>query len=86
MTDMKKILPLAAALCVIAGSCAKESTINTGVKAQQYLGMFMEKYYPLVKADENGLYILFDSPQRGISPGQFAVWYQDDEMVGSGVI
>lgn len=35
---------------------------------------------------ENGLYILFDSPQRGISPGQFAVWYQDDEMVGSGVI
>ena len=34
----------------------------------------------------NGLYILFDTPQRGITPGQFAVWYDRDEMVGSGVI
>ena len=36
---------------------------------------------------ENGLFILFDEPQRSITPGQFAVWYTDDgEMVGSGVI
>jgi len=35
---------------------------------------------------KNGLYIIFDSPQRGITPGQFAVWYDHDEMVGSGVI
>lgn len=35
---------------------------------------------------ENGLYILFDVPQRGITPGQFAVWYDGDEMLGSGVI
>ena len=35
---------------------------------------------------ESGLYILFDSPQRGITPGQFAVWYDGDEMLGSGVI
>lgn len=35
----------------------------------------------------NGLYLLFDLPQRGISPGQFAVWYSpDDEMLGSGVL
>ena len=34
----------------------------------------------------NGLYILFDTPQRGITPGQFAVWYDRDEMIGSGVI
>ena len=34
----------------------------------------------------NGRYILFDSPQRGITPGQFAVWYDGDEMIGSGVI
>ena len=34
----------------------------------------------------NGLYILFDTPQRGITPGQFAVWYDGDEMIGSGVI
>ena len=35
---------------------------------------------------ENGLFILFDTPQRGISPGQFAVWYDGAEMLGSGVI
>ena len=35
---------------------------------------------------ENGLYILFTSPQRGITPGQFAVWYDGDGMLGSGVI
>lgn len=35
---------------------------------------------------ENGMYILFDTPQRGITPGQFAVWYDGDEMLGSGVI
>jgi len=35
---------------------------------------------------ENGLFILFDTPQRGITPGQFAVWYDGDEMLGSGVI
>ena len=35
----------------------------------------------------DGLYILFNEPQRGITPGQFAVWYAaDGEMLGSGVI
>jgi tRNA-specific 2-thiouridylase len=47
----------------------------------------------------NGLYILFDTPQRGITPGQFAAWYEpveaslatrtkdtSVEMIGSGVI
>ena len=35
---------------------------------------------------EQGGYILFDEPQRGITPGQFAAWYDGDELVGSGVI
>jgi len=33
-----------------------------------------------------GLYILFAEPQRGITPGQFAAWYANDELIGSGVI
>lgn len=35
---------------------------------------------------DEGAYLLFDSPQRGIAPGQFAAWYDGDELVGSGVI
>jgi len=35
---------------------------------------------------ESGLYIVFDELQRGIAPGQFAVWYDGDELIGSGVI
>ena len=35
---------------------------------------------------DQGGYILFDAPQRGITPGQFAAWYDGDELVGSGVI
>jgi tRNA-specific 2-thiouridylase len=33
-----------------------------------------------------GIYIIFEKPQRGVTPGQFAAWYQDDELLGSGVI
>lgn len=35
---------------------------------------------------EEGLYIVFDNAQRGITPGQFAAWYKDEELIGSGVI
>ncbi len=45
---------------------------------------------PLQKArlymEESGLYIIFENDQRGIAAGQFAAWYQDDELLGSGVI
>lgn len=39
----------------------------------------------LIKRD-NGLFIIFDMPQRGVSTGQFAVWYDGDEMLGSGIM
>jgi len=45
---------------------------------------------PLQKArlfmKEDGMYILFDKPQRGIAAGQFAAWYEKGELMGSGVI
>lgn len=34
----------------------------------------------------DGLYILFENLMRGISPGQFAAWYENEELIGSGVI
>ena len=33
-----------------------------------------------------GMYLEFSEPQRGITPGQFAAWYQEGELLGSGVI
>jgi tRNA-uridine 2-sulfurtransferase len=45
---------------------------------------------PLQKATlhrrEAGLYIVFEQSQRGITTGQFAAWYCNDELIGSGVI
>ena len=33
-----------------------------------------------------GLYIVFDEPQKSIAAGQFAAWYDHEELIGSGVI
>ncbi|WP_297518460.1 tRNA 2-thiouridine(34) synthase MnmA [Flavobacterium sp.] len=45
---------------------------------------------PLQKATlyqfESGVYIAFESPQSAITQGQFAAWYQGEELLGSGVI
>ncbi len=35
---------------------------------------------------ENGLIIEFDEKQKSITAGQFAAWYLDEELIGSGVI
>ena len=35
---------------------------------------------------EEGLYLDFEEPQKGIAAGQFAVWYDEDRLVGSGPI
>jgi tRNA-uridine 2-sulfurtransferase len=35
---------------------------------------------------EDGLYIIFDRAQRGVTPGQFTAWYAEEELIGSGVI
>ncbi len=37
-------------------------------------------------AKPEGCYIRFKKPQRGIAAGQFAAWYNQDELIGSGVI
>ncbi len=39
----------------------------------------------LIRKD-SGYYILFKEIQRGITPGQFAAWYEGNELIGSGII
>ena len=45
---------------------------------------------PLQKAKlymrRDGIYVIFNKLQRGITPGQFAAWYEGEEVIGSGVI
>jgi tRNA-uridine 2-sulfurtransferase len=45
---------------------------------------------PLQKAtlfqQEDAMYIQFEESQSAITPGQFAAWYLDEELIGSGVI
>ena len=45
---------------------------------------------PLQKAKlfrkKSGIYIIFHKLQRSIAPGQFAAWYEGEELLGSGVI
>ena len=35
---------------------------------------------------DDGAYFIFENEQRGITSGQFAAWYNGDELIGSGVI
>lgn len=44
----------------------------------------LRKAILLKKAD--GLYIIFSRPEKSIAKGQFAAWYEDNELVGSGAI
>jgi tRNA-specific 2-thiouridylase len=44
----------------------------------------LQKAKLIQKSDE--FYILFDQKQRGITPGQFASFYIDNELIGSAVI
>jgi tRNA-specific 2-thiouridylase len=66
----------------------KDMELNEG----EYFDYLVRIRYrqPLQKARlfrrKEGLFIIFDELQRGIAPGQFAAWYNDDEVIGSGVI
>ena len=37
-------------------------------------------------SEPEGVYLEFDTPQRGVTPGQFAAWYHGAELLGSGPV
>lgn len=39
-----------------------------------------------LRREADGMYVVFEQPQRGVTAGQFAAWYDGDELMGSGVI
>lgn len=65
---------------------------NLRLKNQESMNVKVRIRYrqPLQKATlfqlEDAMYIQFEELQSAITPGQFAAWYLDDELIGSGVI
>jgi tRNA-uridine 2-sulfurtransferase len=58
-------------------------------ESRRYLGRIRYRQrldYCTLHKKEDGLYIIFDKPQKSITPGQFAAWYDGEELIGSGVI
>ena len=39
-----------------------------------------------LRAEDGGLWIAFSKPMKAVAPGQFAAWYEGDDLIGSGVI
>ncbi|MBN1108700.1 MAG: tRNA 2-thiouridine(34) synthase MnmA [Bacteroidales bacterium] len=66
----------------------KDLAMNNG-ESREYMVRIRYRQ-PLQKAKlylrDNGMYIIFNKLQRGIAPGQFAAWYEGEELIGSGVI
>lgn len=62
--------------------------LNTGETMEVFARIRYRQ--PLEKATlykvDNGMYVAFQNPQSAITEGQFVAWYQEDELVGSGVI
>ena len=66
----------------------KDLTLSTGESSTYDVRIRYRQ--PLVKATvhrmEEGAYIVFNSPEKAITPGQFAAWYSGEELIGSGTI
>ena len=64
--------------------------LQMATEEKKYFDIRIRYRQPLEKGiihiRDDGAYILFEREQRGITSGQFAAWYLEDELIGSGVI
>ena len=59
---------------------------NESVKYQTRIRYRQDLFNATLTRKEKGYFILFDEPQKGVTPGQFAALYSDNKLVASGVI
>ena len=79
---------------VLFVSNEEEHWIREDIKLKNHESLDVEariRYrQPLEKAIlykvENGIFVEFQNPQSAIQEGQFVAWYQNEELLGSGVI
>jgi tRNA-uridine 2-sulfurtransferase len=58
----------------------------TEVKARIRYRQPLEAATLIPDNERGGVYLRFERKQSAITPGQFAAWYLEDELIGSGVI
>jgi tRNA-specific 2-thiouridylase len=56
------------------------------LKCQARIRYRQELQKAVLHKKDQGLYLIFDEPQRAVVPGQFAVFHDGDELIGSGPI
>ena len=66
----------------------KDLSINTGeqMKVKARIRYRQPLQDAVLHQTENGMYVVFETPQASITEGQFVAWYSKDELLGSGVI
>jgi len=61
--------------------------LETPIKAKTRIRYLHKEAPSLIKPiDDNLVKVIFDEPQRAIAPGQFAVFYDNDIVIGAGII
>jgi tRNA-specific 2-thiouridylase len=61
--------------------------ITNPIKAQIKIRYNDEGHSGTVFPDEDGkLRVVFDNPQKSVTPGQSAVFFSDDLVIGGGII
>lgn len=62
--------------------------LNEGESARYMARIrYRQPLVPVTVQKEGGsIFVVFDAPEKAITPGQFAAWYDGEELVGSGTI
>ena len=78
---MQKTLLLRNLHCISANHCLPKDQIQVKIRSTHRGSDAL-----LSQIDETTYQLHFSSPQRAVTPGQFAVFYQDNELLGSAEI
>ena len=61
----KSFVLLLSAIGLLAVGCAQQDPASEGKKAEEYITLYMESFYPDVARESSGIYILEDTPGSG---------------------